>query len=45
MKRQEERIAVRLTTKQRQQIKKLVESGKFRNISEVIRRALTEFCN
>jgi len=38
-----ERIALRLPSKQRQQIDKLVESGKFKNLSQVIRAALKEF--
>jgi len=37
------RIALRLPSKQRQQIDKLVEAGKFKNLSEVIRAALKEF--
>ena len=37
------RIAIRLPSKQRQQIDKLVESGKFKNLSEVIRSALKKF--
>lgn len=43
MKNHDERIALRLPKKQRQQIDKLVESGKFKNLSEVIREALDEF--
>ena len=43
MKYHEKRIAVRLPSKQRQQIDRLVESGKFKNLSEVIRAALDEF--
>ncbi len=39
----EKRIAVRLPTKQRQQIDGLVKAGKYKNISEVIRSALKEF--
>jgi Arc/MetJ-type ribon-helix-helix transcriptional regulator len=38
-----ERLALRLTSEQRQQIEKLVDSGKFRNLSEVIRASLDEF--
>jgi len=38
-----ERIAIRLSIEQRQQIDKLVEAGKFKNLSEVIRTALQEF--
>lgn len=43
MKKYNKRIATRLSLKQRQQIDKLVESGKFENLSEVIRTALKEF--
>ena len=43
MKYHEKRIAVRLPSKQRQQIDKLVKSGKFKNLSEVIRASLEEF--
>jgi len=38
-----ERIAIRLSIEQRQQIEKLVETGKFKHLSEVIRAALKEF--
>ena len=41
----EERIALRLSSKQRQQIDKLVHSGKFKNLSEVIRASLEEFAD
>jgi len=44
MKHHEERIAVRLPSKQRQQIAELIEIGKYKNLSEVIRAALTDFC-
>lgn len=44
MKHHEERIAVRLPSEQRQQINELIESGKFKNLSEVIRAAITDFC-
>jgi len=40
----EKRAALRLPSKQRQQIDRLVESGAFKNLSEVIRAALTDFC-
>ena len=43
MKYHEKRIAVRLPSKQRQQIDKLVNSGKFESLSEVIRASLEEF--
>ena len=39
----EKRIAVRLPSKQRQQIDSLVKAGKYTNISQVIRAALDEF--
>ena len=39
----DKRIALRLPSKQRQQIYKLVESGNFKNLSEVIREALKKF--
>jgi Arc/MetJ-type ribon-helix-helix transcriptional regulator len=39
----EKRIAVRLPAKQRQQIGSLVEAGKYKNMSEVIRSALRQF--
>ena len=38
-----ERIAVRLSTKQRQQIEEFIRKRKFENLSEVIREALVEF--
>ena len=37
------RIAIRLPSKQRQEIDELVQAGKFKNLSEVIRVALTNF--
>ena len=43
MKYHEKRIAVRLPSKQRQQIDSLVDAGTFKNVSEVIRSALKEF--
>jgi Arc/MetJ-type ribon-helix-helix transcriptional regulator len=39
----ESNIAIRLSTEQRQKIDELVRAGKFKNLSEVIRQALTEF--
>jgi Arc/MetJ-type ribon-helix-helix transcriptional regulator len=42
-KKHQKRIAVRLPSEQRQQIEKLVNSGRFRNLSEVIRVALKQF--
>ena len=43
MKEHDSKIALRLPNKERQQIKKLVKDGKFKNISQVIRQALKEF--
>jgi Arc/MetJ-type ribon-helix-helix transcriptional regulator len=37
------RIALRLPSKERQQIEQLIKEGKFRNISQVIRAALKQF--
>jgi len=37
------RIALRLPSNERRQIDKLVEAGKFKNLSDVIRAALKEF--
>jgi len=39
----ESRIALRLPSKDRENIDKLVESGKFKTLSQVIRAALSEF--
>jgi len=39
----QKRIIFRLPDKTYEQIKKLVESGKFKSISEVVREALKEF--
>jgi hypothetical protein len=38
-----ERIAVRLPSKQREEIELLIQSGEFRNLSIAIRTALEEF--
>jgi len=38
-----ERIALRLPSKQKQEIDELVDTGKFENLSVVIRTALKEF--
>ena len=43
MENHDERIALRLPQDQRQKINKLVEAGKFKNLSFVIREALKEF--
>ena len=43
MQEQDSRIAIRLPSKERQQIDALVESGKYKNLSQVIRAALKEF--
>jgi Arc/MetJ-type ribon-helix-helix transcriptional regulator len=45
MKHHDERIALRLPSKQRQEIDTLVESGKYKSLSQVIREALLEFLN
>jgi Arc/MetJ-type ribon-helix-helix transcriptional regulator len=37
------RIAFRLADDDRRKIEQLIKSGKYKNISEVIRQALTEF--
>lgn len=37
------RIAIRLPMKERKRIDKLVEAGQFKNLSQVIRAALTHF--
>ncbi len=39
----EGKLAFRLPKEDRQKIEALIESGKFRNISQVIRTALKEF--
>ena len=38
-----ELISFRLSTKERQRIEQLIQEGKFKNISEVVRAALREF--
>ena len=43
MRKQDSRTALRLPCEQRQMIDELVREGKFRNLSEVIRQALSEF--
>jgi len=43
MQEHDSRIALRLPSKERQQIEQLIREGKFRNISQVIRAALKEF--
>jgi Arc/MetJ-type ribon-helix-helix transcriptional regulator len=42
-KRYQNRIAVRLSTEEKQQLAQLVKNGKYRNFSEIIRLALEEF--
>jgi Arc/MetJ-type ribon-helix-helix transcriptional regulator len=37
------RIAFRLSTEERQKIDELIDEGKYRNISQVLRQALKEF--
>jgi Arc/MetJ-type ribon-helix-helix transcriptional regulator len=43
MQEHDSRIALRLPSKERQQIEQLIREGKFRNISQVIRTALKQF--
>jgi Arc/MetJ-type ribon-helix-helix transcriptional regulator len=38
----ESKIGFRLSTKERQQIKQLIDDGKFKSLSQVIRAALKE---
>jgi Arc/MetJ-type ribon-helix-helix transcriptional regulator len=38
-----ERIALRLEPQIREQAEKLIQEGKFKNLSEIVRQALTEF--
>ena len=40
---QDKRIALRLPSKEREQIEQLIHEGKFKNISSVIRAALKQF--
>ena len=43
MQRHNERIALRLPSDLREKAENLIESGKFKSISEVVREALKEF--
>ena len=43
MKEHDSRIAIRLPSKERQQIEQLIEAGRFKNISQAVRTALSEF--
>jgi Arc/MetJ-type ribon-helix-helix transcriptional regulator len=43
MAKQDSRTALRLPTDQREALEKLVDEGKFQNLSQVIREALKEF--
>ena len=43
MKEHDSRIAIRLPSEERKQIQALIEAGKFKNISQVVRVALSEF--
>jgi len=43
MKEHDSRTALRLPAKERQQIELLIQEGKFKNISQVIRTALKQF--
>jgi Arc/MetJ-type ribon-helix-helix transcriptional regulator len=45
MQEHDSRIALRLPSKERQRIEQLIHEGKYRNISQVIRAALTKFLN
>jgi len=38
-----ERIALRLEPQLREQAEKLIQEGKFKNLSEIVRQALIEF--
>jgi Arc/MetJ-type ribon-helix-helix transcriptional regulator len=42
-KRYEKRIALRLSVEEKDQLERLVNRGKFRNLSEAIRTALKEY--
>lgn len=43
MKEQDSRIALRYPSKERERIEQLIHEGKFKNISQVIRAALSKF--
>ena len=43
MKKQNERIAIRLPSEQREKIEELIHKGHYRNLSHAIRTALREF--
>ncbi len=43
MKKQDSRTALRLPATQREKMDALVEEGKYRNLSEVVRSALDQF--
>ncbi|MGF3573705.1 MAG: ribbon-helix-helix domain-containing protein [Candidatus Bathyarchaeia archaeon] len=43
MQKQDSRIALRLPSEERQKIEQLIREGKFRNLSQVIRTALSKF--
>jgi Arc/MetJ-type ribon-helix-helix transcriptional regulator len=43
MKEHDSYLALRLPASLKAEINKLVESGKFKNLSEIVRQALTEF--
>ena len=43
MQKQDSRTALRLPSEQREKIEQLIQQGKFKNISEVVRAALKEF--
>jgi len=43
MKEYDDRIAIRLTSEQRQQAAQLISKGQFKNLSHLIRAAIQEF--
>ena len=45
MKEHDDRIALRLPVKEREKADQLIKEGKFKNLSQVIRAALSEFLN
>ena len=43
MQKHNKRIALRLSSELREKVEKLIEAGKFKNLSEVVRAALKQF--
>ena len=43
MKKNDERIAIRLPSEQREMLEQLIHENRFKNLSDLIRIALTEF--